>query len=79
MRMTHCIRCGRTLKAPTATGLGPTCERYVMGSKPRRAAKAEVKRDPRTKDLFEGIAVMAEDASQAVRRGFRAARERLAA
>ena len=79
MRMTHCTRCGRRLKAPTENGLGPKCALYVLGAKPRRAAKAEVKRDPRTKDLFEGIAVMAEDASQAVRRGFRDARERLAA
>ena len=34
--MTHCTRCGRRLKAPTPTGLGPTCERYVLGSKPKR-------------------------------------------
>ena len=73
-----CNRCGKPCR-PSESGFGPKCERYVMGSKPRRAAKAEVKRDPRTKDLFEGIAVMAEDASQAVRRGFRAARERMAA
>ena len=32
--MTRCNRCGRTLKAPTASGMGPTCERYVLGSKP---------------------------------------------
>jgi len=74
--MTHCNRCGRTLKAPTATGLGPTCERYVLGSKPKRAPAVDrrtVKRDELTPDLF------AEDARQAVRRGFAAARERLAA
>lgn len=52
--MTRCNRCGRTLKAPTATGLGPTCERYVLGAKPRRIAKVDlpVKRDELTRDLF---------------------------
>jgi len=58
MRMTHCIRCGRTLKAPTSTGLGPTCERYVLGSKPKRAPAVErqaVKRDERTQDLFAEV------------------------
>ncbi len=24
--MTRCTRCGRTLKAPTASGLGPVCQ-----------------------------------------------------
>ena len=71
--------CGAASAVATKLALAQYGDRYVLGSKPRRAAKAEVKRDPRTKDLFEGIAVMAEDASQAVRRGFRDARERLAA
>ena len=57
--MTRCTRCGRTLKAPTASGMGPTCERYVLGSKPKRPPAVErqaVKRDERTADLFEGVA-----------------------
>lgn len=56
--MTRCNRCGRTLKAPTSTGLGPTCERYVLGSKPKRAPAVErqaVKRDERTQDLFAEV------------------------
>ena len=54
--MTHCTRCGRRLKASIPTGLGPTCERYVLGSKPKRPPVVErqaVKRDERTADLFE--------------------------
>ena len=54
----HCIRCGRRLKAPTDTGMGPKCERYVLGSKPKRPPAVErqaVKRDERTPDLFEGV------------------------
>lgn len=58
--MTRCNRCGRRLKTPTPTGLGPTCERYVLGSKPKRApaifSRQDVKRDERTADLFEGVA-----------------------
>lgn len=55
--MTRCTRCGRTLKAPTASGMGPTCERYVLGSKPKRppVVSQPVKRDERTADLFEGV------------------------
>ena len=55
--MTHCTRCGRRLKAPTPTGLGPTCERYVLGSKPKRVPTldSKVKRDERTGDLFAGV------------------------
>lgn len=55
--MTHCIRCGRRLKAPTENGLGPKCALYVLGAKPRRVAKVDlpVKRDDRTADLFEGV------------------------
>lgn len=56
--MTHCTRCGRTLKAPTPTGMGPKCALYVLGSKPKRPPVVErqaVKRDERTPDLFEGV------------------------
>ena len=49
-----CNRCGKPCR-PSDSGFGPKCERYVLGSKPRRAAKAEVKRDSRTKDLFEVV------------------------
>lgn len=59
MAAPRCTRCGRTLKAPTASGMGPTCERYVLGSKPKRPPAVErqaVKRDERTVDLFEGVA-----------------------
>ena len=55
--MTRCTRCGRTLKAPTASGMGPSCERYVLGSKPKRVhlfSRAQAKRDERTQDLFAG-------------------------
>ena len=81
--MTHCIRCHRPLKHPTATGLGPVCE---------RKAKA-VPVPAHERDLFGydvdkavhhakyqlqiHIAVLTEDAHQAIRRGFRDARERL--
>jgi len=54
--MTRCNRCGRALKFPRPSGYGETCERYVLGSKPKRAAAVEhrpVKRDDRTPDMFE--------------------------
>lgn len=58
--MTTCIRCGRRLKAPTESGMGPKCALYVLGSKPKRApaifSRQDVKRDERTADLFEGVA-----------------------
>ena len=49
-----CTRCGRRLKAPTETGMGPKCSLYVLGAKPRRIAKVDlpVKRDELTRDLF---------------------------
>lgn len=52
--MTRCNRCGRVLKAPTPTGLGPKCALYVLGANPRRVAKVDlpVKRDELTRDLF---------------------------
>jgi len=49
-----CNRCGKPCR-PSESGFGPKCERYVLGAKPRRAAKVDqsVKRDPLTADLFE--------------------------
>lgn len=53
--MTRCTRCNRKLKAPTASGMGETCERHVLGPR-QRAKKApktmQVKRDMHTPDLF---------------------------
>lgn len=51
----RCTRCNRRLKAPTESGMGDKCRMYVLGTKPRRAAKVDqsVKRDPLTADLFE--------------------------
>jgi len=81
--MTHCINCGRRMKAASPTGLGPVCarkakavpvpdhDRDLFGYDIERAVAAALYR------LEVHIAVMAEDASQAVRRGFRDARERL--
>ena len=81
--MTHCINCGRTLKNATETGMGPVCarrakavpvpdhDRDLFGYDIEKAVQAAQYR------VGVHIAVMAEDASQAVRRGFRAARERL--
>lgn len=81
--MTHCIRCGRTLKAPTPTGMGSTCarkaqavpvpahERDLFGYSIERAVAAAEYR------IGVHIAVLVEDAHQAMRRSFRAARERL--
>lgn len=57
--MTRCTRCGRTLKAPTPTGMGPKCALYVLGSKPKRMPAVErqaVKRDEFTRDLFGEVA-----------------------
>lgn len=50
--MTRCAKCGRSLKRPSASGFGPVCERAVLGSKQRREAKPEVKRDALTRELF---------------------------
>ncbi len=57
--MTHCTRCGRRLKAPTDTGMGPKCALYMLGRKPKpkRQPKTEILRDRLTRDLFEGVAV----------------------
>lgn len=55
--MTHCTRCGRRLKAPTDTGMGPKCALYMLGRKPKtkRQPKTEILRDKLTRDLFEGV------------------------
>ncbi len=56
--MTRCTRCGRALKAPTDTGLGPRCQMAVLGPRPKRQAAqpARASRDDRTRDLFEQAA-----------------------
>ena len=54
--MTRCTRCNRKLKAPTASGMGETCERYVLGPRPKRQAAqaktARARRDDATLDLW---------------------------
>lgn len=82
--MTHCINCGRTLKNPTETGMGPVCarrakavpvpahDRDLFGYDIEKAVAAAQYR------ISVYIELLAEDARQAVRRGFAAARERLA-
>lgn len=54
--MTHCTRCGRRLKAPTATGLGPVCQ-----------AKAML-RDEQTGDLWFDTELLAERARERLAR-----------
>lgn len=58
-----CTRCGRTLKAPTPTGMGPVCAAAVLGVKPKREKLPRLfdrarraRRDERTPDLFAGVA-----------------------
>ena len=57
--MIRCTRCGRSLKAPTDTGLGPRCQMAVLGPRPKRQAEpakpARVRRDDRTPDLFDAF------------------------
>ena len=81
--MTHCIRCHRPLKRPTETGMGEVCarkakevpvpdhERDLFGYDIEKAVQAARYR----LSVFIGTATV--DAHIAVRRGFRAARERL--
>ena len=81
--MTHCIRCGRTLKRPTETGMGSTCarkaqavpvpdhDRDLFGYDIEKAVQAARYR----LSVFIGSAAV--EAHIAVRRGFRVARERL--
>ncbi len=52
--MTHCTRCGRRLKAPTATGLGPVCQAKAMD------------RDEQTADLWFDTEQLAQRARQRV-------------
>lgn len=81
--MTHCTNCGRALKNATETGMGPVCarrakavpvpehDRDLFGYDIEKAVQAA------RYQLEVYVAVLVEDAHQAVRRGFRAARERL--
>lgn len=78
--MTTCIRCHRPLKHPTETGMGAVCarkvkavpvpahERDLFGYDIEKAVHAARYR------LEVHVAVLAEDARQAVRREFAAAR-----
>ncbi len=54
--MTHCTRCGRRLKAPTPTGLGPVC-----------AAKAATRCEA-TADLWFDTEVLAQRARERLAR-----------
>ena len=51
-----CNRCGKPCR-PSASGFGPRCERYVLGTKPKRApslfSRRSARRDEQTADLFE--------------------------
>lgn len=50
-----CNRCGKPCR-PSESGFGPKCERYVLGTKPRRAKVDQpVKRDALTRDLFAEV------------------------
>jgi len=54
--MIRCLRCHRCLKAATASGYGPSCERAVLGSQPRRPRlfdKGLRKADDKQVALFE--------------------------
>lgn len=53
--MTWCMKCGRKLKRPTASSMGPVCERAMLGSKQKRQKRAEPARDDRTRDLFAEV------------------------
>jgi hypothetical protein len=53
-----CTRCGRRLKNPSATGLGPVCRLAVLGPAPKAAKAAQrrsVARDEATPDLFAEV------------------------
>lgn len=50
--MTHrCTKCGRRMKRATASGMGATCERNVLGTKQKRQ-RATPPADTSTADLF---------------------------
>lgn len=52
----NCTRCGRALKNPSASGMGPKCQLAVLGSKPKRPRlfdlPARKSKDEKTQDLF---------------------------
>jgi hypothetical protein len=50
--MNKCSKCGRTLKNPSATGMGPVCARAAYGTKPRQERRTQPARDCDTNDLF---------------------------
>lgn len=53
-----CARCNRTLKLPSASGLGPRCAVYMLGSQPRRPRlfdKGLRKADDKQGALFEEV------------------------
>lgn len=52
----RCIRCHRKLTRDPIEGMGPTCARAMLGSKPKRI-KREDKRsnDERQRELFHPI------------------------
>ncbi len=52
----HCQRCGRRLKSEPVNGFGPDCARMVLGVRAKRVKKEAVRRDTKTRDLFEGAA-----------------------
>lgn len=56
--MILCMRCGRKMKHASASGYGPKCEIAVLGprTKPKRVKAEPVRRDAKTRDLFEGVA-----------------------
>jgi len=48
----HCTKCGRRMKAPSESGMGPVCHRAAFGSRQRKQASQPVRRDTRTPDMF---------------------------
>lgn len=49
----NCSRCGRALKHPSPTLLGPRCQVAVLGHKPRQERATRVSRDADTPDMFQ--------------------------
>jgi hypothetical protein len=37
--VTRCAKCNRPMKAPSASGMGPVCERAMLGMKARRVTR----------------------------------------
>ena len=76
--MTHCARCGRRMKAPSESGLGPVCvkkiappatvERDLFGYSIEAAAQAARER------VALHVDALVAEAHAAVRDGFRRAR-----